>query len=100
MPDNNNNVELGPPANASLHIQSGYGEAPNYGYGANASGNQSRLAMLRVWQRIIYRHKWLILSLVLIAVPFATIQAYRVKPIYQATTTIDIRPETNSLTKT
>ncbi|MBO0721659.1 MAG: polysaccharide biosynthesis tyrosine autokinase, partial [Blastocatellia bacterium] len=50
-------------------------------------------------RRIIFRHKWLILSLVILVLPIATIQAYRVKPIYQATATIDIRPETSSLSK-
>src|SRR5262249_39262756 len=48
----------------------------------------------------IYRHKWLILSIPLIALPLATIQAYRAKPIYQATTTIEVRSETSSLSKT
>jgi capsular exopolysaccharide synthesis family protein len=56
--------------------------------------------MLREWRRIIYRHKWMILSIVAVVLPLATIQAYRAKPIYQATTMIEIRPETTSLSKT
>lgn len=98
MPDNRNNVEIGPLANIPRNSQPNYHEAPNYG--GKAYGNQARLAQLREWRRIIYRHKWLILSIILVALPFATIQAYRVKPLYQATTTIDIRPETSSLSKT
>src|SRR5262245_17740920 len=98
MQDNHQSVELEPAPNAQLNSSNSYVEAPNT-YG-NASGTQDRLALLHEWQRIIFRHKWLILSLVLIAIPFATIYAYRAKPIYQATTTIDIRPETSSLSKT
>src|SRR5262245_9307913 len=98
MPDNRQSFELEPATNAPLNLSNSYVEAPNL-YG-NASGNQARLALLHEWQRIIYRHKWLILSIVLLALPFATIYAYRAKPIYQATTTIDIRPETSSLSKT
>ena len=98
MPDNRQSIELETATNAQLNSPNSYVDAPSY-YG-NASGNQDRLALLHEWQRIIYRHKWLILSLVLVTLPFATIYAYRVKPIYQATTTIDIRPETSSLSKT
>ncbi len=98
MPDNRQSFELEQATNAPLNSSNSYVEAPNL-YG-NASGNQARLALLHEWQRIIYRHKWLILSIVLLALPFATIYAYRTKPIFQATTTIDIRPETSSLSKT
>src|SRR5262247_316722 len=98
MSDNRQSYELEPAPNTQLNSPNSYVEAPNT-YG-NASGTQDRLALLHEWQRIIFRHKWLILSLVLVALPFATIYAYRAKPIYQATTTIDIRPETSSLSKT
>src|SRR5215510_4675434 len=98
MQDNHQSVELEPAPNTQLNSPNSYVEAPNT-YG-NASGTQDRLALLHEWQRIIFRHKWLILSLVLVALPFATIYAYRAKPIYQATTTIEIRPETSSLSKT
>ncbi len=99
MPDNHNN-EIGSPATVQLSSNNGYYDAPYNNNNGSPAGQPARLAMLREWRRIIYRHKWLILSMVMIAVPFATIQAYRVKPIYQATTTIDIRPETSSLSKT
>src|SRR5215475_12716424 len=99
MPDNRHNVELSPIThNPPLHSQRSFAENPLYG--ANAPGGEAKLARLREWRRIIYRHKWLILSIVLIVLPLATIQAYRAKPIYQATTTIDVRPESSSLSKT
>src|SRR5262249_33214011 len=100
--DNRRNVELAPLANQHMYPPNNYGETPQYGpgYGRNAAGSESPLARLREWRRIIYRHKWLILSIPLIAPPLATIQAYRAKPIYQATTTIEVRSETSSLSKT
>jgi capsular exopolysaccharide synthesis family protein len=67
-------------------------------YGGSPKG-EAKLAMLREWRRIIYRHKWLILSIVVAVLPLATIQAYRAKPVYQATTTIEIRSEGSSLAK-
>jgi polysaccharide biosynthesis transport protein len=93
MPDNRHSFEI-----QAVNSQSYTLEQSNV-YGI-ASGKNARIALLREWQRIIYRHKWLILSLVLVVLPFATIYAYRSKPIYQATATIDIRPETSSLSKT
>src|SRR5262245_22117051 len=98
MSDNRNNLELAPLANLPAHSPHNYSEPPQYG--GNGAGSEALFAKLREWQRIIYRHKWLILSFILIALPLATIQAYRAKPIYQATTTIEIRPETSSLSKT
>jgi succinoglycan biosynthesis transport protein ExoP len=98
MPDNRQNVELAPMANSPLHYPGSYPEPPQYG-GSSPVG-EAKLAMLREWRRIIYRHKWMILSIVVVVLPLATIQAYRAKPIYQATTTIEIRPESSSLSKT
>lgn len=98
MPDNRQNVELAPMANPSMHYPNNYPEPPQYG-GPNSPGSDSKLAMLREWRRIIYRHKWLILSIIAVVLPLATIQAYRAKPIYQAMTTIEIRSESSSLAK-
>src|SRR5215813_13406526 len=103
MPDNHSNIEIvplgdAPPAYRNNYPQSNYYEAPDSG--GSVKGNQARLATLRKWRRVIYSHKWLILSIVLVVVPFTAIQAYRAKPIYQATTTIDIRAESSSLSKT
>jgi polysaccharide biosynthesis transport protein len=97
MSDNRHNLELTPLANLPAHSPHNYPEPPQYG--GNGAGSVTPFARLREWQRMIYRHKWMILSFVLIALPLATIQAYRAKPMYQATTTIEVRPETSSLSK-
>jgi polysaccharide biosynthesis transport protein len=97
MSDNRQNVELTPMASPPMYYPGSYPEPPQYGGGS--PGGEAKLAMLREWRRIIYRHKWLILSIVVAVLPLATIQAYRAKPIYQATTTIEIRSEGSSLSK-
>jgi len=106
MPDNRNNIEISPLAEAPLvlknnypqnNYQNNYYDAPDYG--GRAKVNQARIATLREWRRIIRRHKWLILSIVLVVVPFTAIHAYRAKAIYEATTTIDVRAESSSLLK-
>jgi polysaccharide biosynthesis transport protein len=97
MSDNRHNLELTPLSNHPAHSPHNYPETPQYG--GNFAGSVTPLARVREWQRIIYRHKWMILSFILIALPLATIQAYRAKPIFQATTTIEVRPETSSLSK-
>jgi capsular exopolysaccharide synthesis family protein len=62
-----------------------------------ATAREGRLSMLREWWRMVYRHKLLIISVMIIIMPFVIINAYRKKPIYQATTTIDVRVEGSSI---
>ncbi|HEX5084492.1 MAG TPA: polysaccharide biosynthesis tyrosine autokinase, partial [Blastocatellia bacterium] len=96
MSDNRQNVELAPMASSPMYYPGSYPDPPQYG---GSPKGEAKLAMLREWRRIIYRHKWLILSIVVAVLPLATIQAYRAKPVYQATTTIEIRSEGSSLAK-
>jgi polysaccharide biosynthesis transport protein len=95
MSDNRNSFEIGPHSNANLSTPNSFVEVHNQ-Y-VNPSRNNARMALLREWRRIIFRHKWMILAIIIFVLPLSIIQAYRAKPIYQATSTIDIRPETSSL---
>ena len=105
MPDNRDNVEMASTVDSPLiprhgRSESYYYKAPNYdGYDGKSYRNQARIARLREWRRVINRHKWLILSIVLLALSFTSIRACGVKPVYQATTIIDISPESSSLLK-
>jgi succinoglycan biosynthesis transport protein ExoP len=92
MNDNHNKLERISPAGLNPW------ESPN----ADSAmyGKQARMKLLREWRRIIFRHKWLIAAIIVAALPFTAIQAYREKSLYQATTTIEVRPETSSLSKT
>jgi polysaccharide biosynthesis transport protein len=70
------------------------GDLTSYGPGYD---KKAGIPSLREWRRITYRHKWLILSILLVALPFIAVQAYRAKSIYKATATIEVRPETSSI---
>lgn len=63
------------------------------------NGQREGLSQLREWRLMLLRHKLLILALVLLIVPFAAIQAYRPKPIYEAFSTIEVRRESSEVLK-
>src|SRR5690242_14895367 len=54
---------------------------------------------LREAGRKILRRKWLVLMIVLATTSFAAVEAFRQKSLYQATTTVEIGREDQSLTK-
>jgi polysaccharide biosynthesis transport protein len=72
---------------------------PVIGDGA-LQGRQAKLKFLREWKGLMLRHKWLIISIIALVAPLFAIQAYRAKSLYQAMSTIEIRPEGNSYSKT
>ena len=55
---------------------------------------------LRDYMAVILKRKWLILSLVVVITSLVTIQAYRMPPIYEAATTIQIEPRKKSIVQT
>jgi capsular exopolysaccharide synthesis family protein len=100
----NNNPEATSSTNIHQALQSnpGYGALTIAGdsYGSyNENQKQDKLSLLREWYRLIYRHKLLITSVVLLILPFVTIEAYRKKSLYEASSTIEIRREAGSLSK-
>lgn len=56
-------------------------------------GQREGLSQLREWRLMLLRHKLMIIAIILLIVPFAAIQAYRPKPIYEAFATIEVRRE-------
>ncbi len=50
------------------------------------------------WHKI-WRRKWLVLMIVLVATSFTAVEAFRQKSIYEATTIVEIGKESQSLTK-
>jgi polysaccharide biosynthesis transport protein len=91
------NFEIAKKSSTALAPQSLNLDSPNFG--GKPAEKHAKLKFLREWKRIIFRHLWLILALIALIVPIAAVQAYRAKPIYQAWTTIEVRPETSSLSK-
>src|SRR5262249_14455125 len=82
-------LERIPNTNQSLVLQSNrlYEEPSSEGF----------ISLLRDWWRLIYRHKLLVISVIVGILPFVIIMTYRQKPIYQATAIIEVRAEGSSL---
>ncbi|MGH9803102.1 MAG: Wzz/FepE/Etk N-terminal domain-containing protein, partial [Blastocatellia bacterium] len=59
-------------------------------YGS-AYGKKLGFPLFYEWWRLLNRHRVLILAIFLLIMPFVTIEAYRSKPLYRATATIEIR---------
>ncbi|MFN0083857.1 MAG: GumC family protein [Blastocatellia bacterium] len=103
MLDDRNHLERVPsvsttavPQNSQLDDAGAYATVNGYGYGYPKSNVVSRMME---WKRIIFRHKLLIVSIVAIVVPFVTIEAYRAKPVYQATSTIEVQKLQSGMVK-
>jgi capsular exopolysaccharide synthesis family protein len=60
-------------------------------YGASATDPTH----LRDYLAVVLKRKWLILSLVVVVTSLVTVQMYRLPPIYEAETTIQIEPKRN-----
>jgi polysaccharide biosynthesis transport protein len=60
-------------------------------YGASAA----EPTHLRDYMSVVLKRKWLILSLVVVVTSLVTVQMYRLPPIYEAETTIQIEPKRN-----
>jgi polysaccharide biosynthesis transport protein len=65
-------------------------------YGASAADSTH----LRDYMAVVLKRKWLILSLVVVVTSLVTIQMYRLPPIYEAATTIQIEPKKTSIVQT
>jgi capsular exopolysaccharide synthesis family protein len=66
------------------------------GYGGRYGGSPSELN-LKEYLFVVFKRKWLIMSIVLIVSTLATIQAYREPSVYQGATTIRIEQKTPSI---
>ncbi|MBA2733525.1 MAG: polysaccharide biosynthesis tyrosine autokinase [Acidobacteria bacterium] len=71
--------------------------APSKKYYGAASDNPTHL---RDYLAVVLKRKWLILSLVVVVTSLVTIQMYRLPPIYEAETTIQIEPKRQSIVQT
>src|SRR5215212_3147604 len=60
-------------------------------YGAS----QTDPTHLRDYLAVVLKRKWLILSLVVVVTSLVTVQMYRLPPVYEAETTIQIEPKRN-----
>lgn len=66
-----------------------------YGYGY---GEEGKVHLRELW-RTIRKRKWLIISIVLIVTSLVTVEMYRTKPTYQASTIVEIGKENTTLVR-
>lgn len=72
-----------------------YSSGDGYGYGVGKENDA--LVLLRDLLRAARRRKWLILTVTMLVTVVVTIDAFRVKPVYTASTVIEIRKDSSPL---
>jgi capsular exopolysaccharide synthesis family protein len=88
-------LELGEAGLAITHAQE-YPSGAYRGYGTYGEEGEEDGLHLRDYLRQLRRHKWLILSLVLVVTTIVTLYAYQIKPWYTASAVLEIG-NTNSV---
>jgi len=73
----------------------GYSNGYSYGYGVSDDSTD----LLSLW-RMVRRRKWLVMVITLMATTLVTVEMYRTRSTYQATTTIELGKENSLLVKT
>ncbi len=93
MPATGGAIEAAAPRYPSL---AGYTNGSSYGYGYPE--DDGRIHLLEIW-RTIRKRRWLIATIVVIATTIVTIEMFRVKTTYQASTMIEIGKESQPANK-
>src|SRR6266496_1406747 len=70
-----------------------------YRYPATGYAEQDQVHLRELW-RTIRKRKWLIISIVLIVTSLVTVEMLRTKPTYQASTTVEVGKDNNSVVRT
>jgi succinoglycan biosynthesis transport protein ExoP len=76
----------------------GYPDATAYGYGYGYGEDDERVYLRRFWQAIKKR-KLIIAVIAIIATSVVTVEMYRMKSIYQASTTLEIAKENKTMVR-
>ena len=72
------------------------GYPSSYGYGYNYGQAEQKIHLRELW-RTVRKRKWLILTIVFVITTLVTIEMYRTKNSYQASTLIEIGKDQNRL---
>ena len=91
-------LELGEAGSAISNVQE-YPSGAYSGYGTYGHEEEEEGVHLREYLRQLRRHKWLILSLVVIVTTIVTIYAYQIKPWYTASAVLEIGKENSVIVK-
>jgi polysaccharide biosynthesis transport protein len=76
----------------------GYPRASPHPYGYGISEEQDGIHLRDVW-RTVRKRKWLILSITVVFTILVTIEAYRTKPSYMATSIVELGKENTTMVK-
>ena len=76
-----------------------YPDASSYGYGYGYSDDDERVYLRQMW-RAIKKRKLVIIVMAIIVTSVVTVEVFRNKSVYQASTTIDIGKENRTLVRT
>jgi capsular exopolysaccharide synthesis family protein len=68
----------------------------SYGYGYNYGQAEQKIHLRELW-RTVRKRKWLILTIVFVVTTLVTVEMYRTKNSYQASTLVEIGKDTNRL---
>lgn len=68
----------------------------SYGYGYNYGQTEQKIHLRELW-RTVRKRKWLILTIAFVITTLVTIEMYRTKNSYQASTLVEIGKDTNRL---
>lgn len=82
-------------------LRPGYPKTPGYaemGYGYGYGEEDNRTHLRDLW-RTIHKHKWLIVTIAVIVTSIVTIEAYRSKPVYSATSVIELGKDNTTMVK-
>lgn len=86
------------PAKEITGLRPRYPNAGAYGYGYSYGPDQEKINFREI-MRTIRKRKWMILTLAFIVTTLVTIEMYRTKNSYQATTTIEVGKDTSTLAR-
>ncbi|HKS42819.1 MAG TPA: polysaccharide biosynthesis tyrosine autokinase [Blastocatellia bacterium] len=82
-------------------VRPGYPRMPGYaetGYGYGYGEEEDRAHLRELW-RTIRKHKWLIITIVVVVTSIVTVEAYRAKPVYSSTSIIELGKENTTMVK-
>jgi succinoglycan biosynthesis transport protein ExoP len=103
MADEREELEKVPSSDEAPLLRPGYPRAPvyadaGYGYGYGYGEEEERIHLRELW-RTIRKHKWLIVTIAVVVTSIVTIEVYRTKPAYSATSIIELGKENTTMVK-
>jgi capsular exopolysaccharide synthesis family protein len=100
MPDEKSELENIPRQTIEIAARETSGVRPyypnSYGYGYGAGGDDQKIHLRELW-RTVRKRKWLIATITIIITTLVTIDMYRTKNTYQASTLIEIGKDMTTL---